>query len=130
MKPAKNTWSAAYIDYILQVANMMNLTSLDLAVDDEGDTLGSFVADPTPGAESIAIEHERDYLVDQMFHKVLNEREIYVIKNRFGFNGEVKTLDDIGKAFGITRERVRQIEKHAMRKLSVYAKKHNMGEYL
>lgn len=130
MKPAKDTWSAADIDYLLQVADMMNVASLDLAIDEEGNTLGSFVADPGPGVESLAIDHERDSLVNQMLRKVLDAREIYIIENRFGFNGEVKTLDDVGQVLGITRERVRQIEKRAMRKLSVYAKKHNMGEYL
>lgn len=130
MKPAKDTWSAADIDYLLQIADMMNVASLDLPIDEEGNTLGSFVADSGPGVESIAIDHERDSLVNQMLRKVLDTREIYIIENRFGFNGEVKTLDDVGQVLGITRERVRQIEKRAMRKLSVYAKRHNMGEYL
>ena len=48
----------------------------------------------------------------------LTEREFDVLMKRFGFtDGRVHTLDEIGKEFGITRERVRQIEVKALRKL-------------
>lgn len=51
----------------------------------------------------------------------LTEREAEVIRRRFGWvNGEIQTLDTIGKAFGVTRERIRQIESKAMKKLKTY----------
>lgn len=56
--------------------------------------------------------------VDQMLED-LSEREATILKMRFGFSGEVKTLEDIGQEIGLTRERVRQIEKRAKEKLKI-----------
>ena len=54
--------------------------------------------------------------VDQMLEN-LSEREAAILKMRFGFSGEVKTLEDIGQEIGLSRERVRQIEKRAKERL-------------
>ena len=54
--------------------------------------------------------------VDQMLED-LSEREAIILKMRFGFFGEVKTLEDIGREIGLSRERVRQIEKRAKERL-------------
>lgn len=54
--------------------------------------------------------------VDQMLEN-LSEREATILKMRFGFSGEVKTLEDIGREIGLSRERVRQIEKRAKERL-------------
>ena len=54
--------------------------------------------------------------VDQLLED-LSEREAQILKLRFGFLGEVKTLEEIGKDIGLSRERVRQIEKKAKLKL-------------
>jgi RNA polymerase primary sigma factor len=54
--------------------------------------------------------------VDQMLED-LSEREATILKMRFGFSGNVKTLEEIGKEIGLSRERVRQIEKRAKERL-------------
>lgn len=54
--------------------------------------------------------------VDQLLED-LSEREALILKMRFGFFGEVRTLEEIGKEIGLSRERVRQIEKRAKLKL-------------
>ena len=51
---------------------------------------------------------------------MLAERERRVIELRFGLNGGTpQTLDEVGRSFGVTRERVRQIENHALKKLGL-----------
>lgn len=47
----------------------------------------------------------------------LNKQEQYIVKCRFGFNGDVKTLEELGNEFNVTRERIRQIERKALLKL-------------
>lgn len=100
--------------------------SLDKKVDDESDsTLGDFVEDQntiTPIEDSSRLELEA--LLKNCMH-LLNNREQEVLRWRFGLNGrEDLTLEDIGKRFDVTRERIRQIEAKALKKirLSKYSK--------
>lgn len=100
--------------------------SLDKKVDDESDsTLGDFVEDQntiTPIEDSSRLELEG--LLKNCMH-LLNDREQEVLRWRFGLNGrEDLTLEDIGKRFDVTRERIRQIEAKALKKirLSKYSK--------
>ena len=57
----------------------------------------------------------------------LNEREIEILRKRLGFDGKQNTLEELGEAFGITRERIRQIETKALRKLKHPARRWNQG---
>ena len=53
---------------------------------------------------------------------MLGERERKVLELRFGLNGEApRTLDEVGRAFNVTRERIRQIENHSLKKLGLLA---------
>ena len=57
-------------------------------------------------------------MINSSLHKVLNEREKDVIKKRFGIDeDQAFTLEEIGKEFNVTRERIRQIELKALKKL-------------
>ena len=93
--------------------------SLDMPVGDEEDTtIGSFVEDDnTPGpvdATSNAMLSEA--LTDIL--GTLTEREADVLRMRFGmYDGRTHTLEEVGQIFGVTRERIRQIENKAIRKL-------------
>ena len=93
--------------------------SLDTPVGDEEDTsLGSFVEDErTPGpadatSNALLAEALKEIL------DTLTEREADVLKMRFGmYDGRTHTLEEVGQIFGVTRERIRQIENKAIRKL-------------
>ncbi|MEE8259834.1 MAG: RNA polymerase sigma factor RpoD/SigA [Nitrospinaceae bacterium] len=67
--------------------------------------------------------------VDDML-KHLSKREEQILRMRFGFNGETKTLEDIGKEIGLSRERVRQIEKRANARLKVRSANEDLEEHL
>jgi RNA polymerase primary sigma factor len=85
---------------------------------DEDSTLGDFLEDAAPARpeEKISFEALRDRLRTVLDTLSLRERE--VIKMRFGIDYETTfTLDEIGKHFELTRERIRQIEKRSLEKL-------------
>jgi RNA polymerase primary sigma factor len=67
--------------------------------------------------------------VDNML-KHLSKREEQIIRMRFGFNGETRTLEDIGKEIGLSRERVRQIEKRAKARLKSRSASESLEEHL
>ena len=93
--------------------------SLDTPVGDEEDTsIGSFVEDErTPGpadatSNALLAEALKEIL------DTLTEREAEVLRMRFGmYDGRTHTLEEVGQSFGVTRERIRQIENKAIRKL-------------
>ena len=93
--------------------------SLDTPVgDEEGTTIGSFVEDDnTPGPADAT----SNALLAEALSEILNtltEREAEVLRLRFGmYDGKTHTLEEAGQIFGVTRERIRQIENKAIRKL-------------
>lgn len=93
--------------------------SLDTPVGDEEDTtIGSFVEDDnTPGpADATSNALLAEALSDIL--STLTEREADVLRLRFGmYDGKTHTLEEVGQIFGVTRERIRQIENKAIRKL-------------
>lgn len=93
--------------------------SLETPIGEEDDShLGDFIPDdssPTP-AEAVSYQLLREQL-NKVLH-TLTPREEMVIKLRFGLeDGRTRTLEEVGKEFNITRERIRQIEAKALRKL-------------
>ncbi|MBV8950368.1 MAG: RNA polymerase sigma factor RpoD, partial [Actinobacteria bacterium] len=93
--------------------------SLETPVGEEDDSfLGDFVEDPTAIAPATAAA--RALLTEAIEEALeeLNERERAVVRLRFGLDdGQVRTLEEVGKEFGVTRERVRQIESKTLAKL-------------
>ena len=93
--------------------------SLDTPVGDEEDTtIGSFVEDDnTPGPADAT----SNALLAEALSEILNtltDREADVLRLRFGmYDGKTHTLEEVGQIFGVTRERIRQIENKAIRKL-------------
>jgi RNA polymerase primary sigma factor len=107
----------AYLQHITDCGSLDAKTNVSSSSGNEG-TILDLLADP------ISLE-EQEYKLDdqdiaQLFAYVdsLDERTAVIIKRRFGIDGHVEhTLDQIGSLEGISRERVRQIEKFAIRKL-------------
>jgi RNA polymerase primary sigma factor len=107
-------------------------TSLSTPIGDEEDSfLGDFIEDesqPSP-YEQTSSELLKDAIGDVL--DSLDPREAEVLKLRFGLEGEEpKTLEEVGKIFGVTRERIRQIEAKAIRKLRLPAKRKGLSDYI
>ena len=98
---------------------MKDTTSLDIMVgDDEDTTVGSFIEDESVVPAFTAIEENDRTTAIRNILDTLNDREKMVIVRRFGIGlDRAETLDEIGKELGLSRERIRQIEAAALRKL-------------
>ena len=106
--------------------------SLETPIGEEEDShLGDFIPDddaPAP-AEAAAYSLLKEQIEDVLGS--LNEREQKVLKLRFGLeDGRARTLEEVGKEFDVTRERIRQIEAKALRKLRHPSRSKNLRDYL
>jgi len=106
--------------------------SIDTPIGEEEDShLGDFIPDddaPAP-AESAAFTLLKEQLVDVL--GTLTPREEKVLKLRFGLDdGRARTLEEVGKVFNVTRERIRQIEAKALRKLRHPSRSKKLKDYL
>lgn len=94
-------------------------TSLDIQVGDDDDTtIGSFIEDTHfVNPESAYIKESNGDIVNAVLD-TLSDREANILRLRFGIGGKkAMTLEEVGKEYGLTRERIRQIEAKALRKL-------------
>lgn len=107
-----------YVKRILKIAN--ESVSLDTPIDGEKRTLYDFIENADSiSPDYISVEDELKKSVRRSL-SLLSPKEEEVLRMRFGIDRQdTVTLDDIGKKFQLTRERIRQIEKKALRKLSV-----------
>jgi RNA polymerase primary sigma factor len=106
--------------------------SLETPVGEDGDaSLGDFVEDtdaiaPADAASMTVLHTEMEDLLD-----TLSPRERRVLQLRFGLaDGHERTLEEVGKRFGVTRERVRQIEAKALRKLRHPSRANSLRDFL
>lgn len=106
--------------------------SLDMPVGDEENTsLGSLLYDKTaPDPQEELVDHEMREQIELILG-TLDDREQIIMRKRFGFDGnETYVLQQIGEELNISRERVRQIEAQALRKLRHAARQHRLRDYL
>ena len=106
--------------------------SLETPIGEEEDShLGDFIPDdeaPAP-ADAAAFSMLKEQLVDVL--GTLTEREQKVLKLRFGLeDGRARTLEEVGKTFDVTRERIRQIEAKALRKRRHPTRSKKLKDYL
>ena len=106
--------------------------SLETPIGEEEDShIGDFIPDedvPAP-AEAAAFSMLKEQLVEVL--DTLTEREQKVLKLRFGLDdGRARTLEEVGKEFDVTRERIRQIEAKALRKLRHPSRSKKLKDYL
>lgn len=120
------------IETMKKVKTISNLTSLETTIGEDEDSL---LIDFIPDEKSISTENQVAGLflkqeIDNLFSNKLTEREAKVLLMRFGFeNGQIYTLEEIGQEIGVTRERIRQIESKALKKLKFIKIKERLGEY-
>jgi RNA polymerase primary sigma factor len=107
-------------------------TSLETPIgDDEDSYLGDFIADDTQESpyETTSKKLLRENLMEVL--SALSDREAKVLKMRFGLEGKrPMTLEEVGAEFGVTRERIRQIEAKALRKLKHPSRRKKLQDFL
>lgn len=106
---------------VLELPHVSRYFEDPLSGKEEADCFGDFITDTEPGSEDRNLMRESlNDTFQEIITKILNPREAFVIRYRFGINtktGREHTLDDIGEYLKLSRERCRQIETMAMRKL-------------
>lgn len=119
---SERKYTAKEIEQIMLLAQ--DVISLNTPIINKGETqdidmeLGDAIEDPSPTPEEEAIIANRREVIASYIKKYLSPREQKVIILRFGLeNGRPMTLNEVGRKYGVTRERVRQVEAKAIRKL-------------
>ncbi len=121
------------VEKVIEIQKISQDTvSLDTPVGEEEDsTLGTFIQDENPvsPAESASIMMLKEQLMEVL--ATLTPREQKVIMLRYGIeDGHTRTLEDVGKEFSVTRERIRQIEAKALKKLRQPSRSKKLRDYV
>ena len=121
------------VEYVMKIKQ--DITSLDAGVgrdgDDEESVLGDFIEDEDADAPGDAAGQQllRE-VIDEIFQS-LTPREVRILQLRFGLvDGYCYTLEEVGKKFGVTRERIRQIEAKALSRLRHPSRSRKLRDYL
>jgi len=118
------------IRYVLKIAQ--KTASLEKPIgEDENSYLGDFIEDETqPSPYDLTSKGLLKKDIEEVL-ETLSDREAQVLRMRFGLLGEkASTLEEVGKKFGVTRERIRQIEAKALKRLKHPSRRKKLRDYL
>lgn len=105
--------------------------SLEMPIGEEDSKLEDFIKDDSKTPEEGGLQAALRADLEELMNSRLTKREIRVLKLRFGLeDGRARTLEEVGKVFGVTRERIRQIEAKALRKLNIAGRRKGLKEFL
>jgi RNA polymerase primary sigma factor len=106
------------LDKVMTAMDMMQVSlSLDAPAKDDEDSIGDFVADSGQEKPMDKYIKESNRQIIENVLSTLDKREAQVLRLRFGFDGEGLTLEEVGEHYNLSKERIRQIELKAFRKL-------------
>ena len=118
------------VNHILKISQ--DTTSLDAAVgEDEDSSLGDFIQDEDTVSPEEAATYEllKEHIDETL--DLLTPREQKILRMRFGLeDGRSHTLEEVGQEFGVTRERIRQIEAKALTKLRKHKDSKRLKDYI
>ena len=108
-------------EYALGVPSLESL----MHVEEDGEVVGAEIAHQIREEEDVVSRILRGQRLNQLMEQ-LTPRESSILKHRYGLeNGEAHTLEETGKQFNLTRERIRQIENEVIHKLKIYVAEHS-----
>jgi RNA polymerase sigma factor (sigma-70 family) len=117
-------WPVWRVVHIRMIASSASLDSPLTKNDGDARMMHEAVADESASPDALALESETLALLEEGL-KILTAREYAVVKMRYGLEtGREMTLAEVGKEFDLTRERIRQIEQKAVRRLTALARRH------
>lgn len=115
----RNPITSSEVEKYVTLGNNGNTVSLftPVGTEDDDSVLGDFIPDNSQDTEETSIVKSMQAICNNIIDTYLSEREADVLRKRFGFDGYAPmTLEQIAKQYGLTRERIRQIEEKAKRK--------------
>lgn len=124
------TWTAKEVERIMLIAE--GTVSLNDPVIKDGEDLetelGDILEDPNSDVEEEYLRKAKYEYLCNIIEAILPERERDIVYKRFGFVGSPMTLEEVGQELNLTRERVRQLEVRALRRLRLHFKKKRLTE--
>lgn len=119
-------WDEAFTGRIAQLSEQKIISYNNPVGKDSSSTLGELISDSSLTPEEITIANNLAEVVSKLVDDLGNVRLADIVRRRFGFDGPAETLEQIGEDYGVTKERIRQLESMALEKLKRPARKRGL----